>query len=71
VELPWEYTTEILDEEEVHHNAQTYVDIVFQRQGQPIGKITDEERAREEAQNKVEEETIGGSSPISMFVHTW
>jgi hypothetical protein len=39
----------------VHGNAQSYDDVVFHRRGKPIGRITNKERSREEAQNKVEE----------------
>jgi hypothetical protein len=29
--LPWEYTSEILEEEEVHNNTRNYYDTLFKR----------------------------------------
>ena len=53
--LPWEYTNDIWDEEEVHQNAQTYDELIFNRHVQSKGRILDEEKDRE-AKKKVEEE---------------
>jgi hypothetical protein len=39
----------------VHRNAQSYDDDLFHRRGKPIGRITNKESSREEAQKKVEE----------------
>jgi hypothetical protein len=64
--LQWEYMIDIWDEEEVHQNARTYDEVIFNRRGQPIGRITDEEKAREEAKRKAIEETIG--EVISPFI---
>jgi hypothetical protein len=54
--LPWEYTIDLWEEEEVHQNAKTYDDVIFNRRGKLRGRITDEEKGREEAKKKLEEE---------------
>jgi len=41
VGLPWEYTTNVWEEEEVHRNARTYDKVSFKRQGMPLGRIVD------------------------------
>jgi hypothetical protein len=56
ISLPWEYTTDPWEEEEVHQSSQTYDDVTFNRHSQLRVTITDEEKAREEAQKKAEEE---------------
>jgi hypothetical protein len=43
--VPWEYTSEVWEEEEVHCGARTYDEVITRRQGKPIGRIIDEEKA--------------------------
>jgi len=45
--LPYEYTTEFWKEEEVHQNSKTYNELIFNKSGQPKGRIVDEEVSRE------------------------
>jgi hypothetical protein len=49
--LPWEYTIDIWEEEEVHQNSWTYDEVIFNRSGHSRGKSY-EEKAREEARKK-------------------
>jgi hypothetical protein len=39
--LPWEYTIDLWKEEEVHQNSWTYDEFIFNRRGQPRGRIVD------------------------------
>jgi hypothetical protein len=54
--MPWEYTLEVWEEEEIHCDARNYDEVIFKRRGKPIGRISDEEREREESRKKKEEE---------------
>jgi hypothetical protein len=45
VEFPWEYTTEVWEEEEVHHSARNYNDFTFKIMGIPLGRIPDDNKA--------------------------
>jgi hypothetical protein len=56
--VPWEYTSEVWEEEEIHCNARNYDEVIFKRQGKPIGRIAYEEREREESRKKEEEEAM-------------
>lgn len=56
--IPLEYTSATWEEAKVHYGAKKYNEVISKRQGKPIGRITDEERAHEEAKKKEEEETI-------------
>jgi len=68
--LPWEYTTYIWQEEEVHRGARSYDEVAFKRRGKPLGRIADEDKAREEAKKKAKEDAIGRTSPISASAHS-
>jgi hypothetical protein len=68
--LPYEYTTEFWEEEEVHQNDKTYDEVIFNRWGQPKGRITDEEAAREETRKDAERDEAERSSPISVSTHS-
>jgi hypothetical protein len=46
ISLPWEYTIEIWEEEEVHQNAWTYDKVIINRSGHSRGIIADEEKDR-------------------------
>jgi hypothetical protein len=50
--LPYEYTTKIWEEEEVHQNARTYDEVTSKRHGNPKGKMFYEEAAREVAKKE-------------------
>jgi hypothetical protein len=52
--LPYEYTFEFWEEEEVHQNTRTYDEFIFNRRSQPKGRIDDEEAAREVTRKEVE-----------------
>jgi len=67
--LPYEYTTKFW-EEGVHQNARTYDEVIFNRQGQPRGRIVDEEAAREMARKYAERDEAKRSSPISLSTHS-
>jgi hypothetical protein len=45
VGFPWEYTTDIWEEEEIHRNVRTYNEVTFKRRGKPIIRIVDEEKS--------------------------
>jgi hypothetical protein len=40
--IPWVYTLEILEEEYIKCNTRNYDEVIFKRQGNPIGRIVDE-----------------------------
>jgi len=68
--LPWEYTTDVWEEEEVHLNTRTYDEVLFKRQGRPLGRIVDEDKELEEAIKKEEEEASERMSPTSASSHS-
>jgi hypothetical protein len=59
----------ILEEEEVHQNAHTYEEVIFNKNGQPRGRVTDEKKDRQEAKKKEEEEEVEKSPYTSTSVH--
>jgi hypothetical protein len=67
--LMCDYTTEFWEEERVHQNAKTYDEVIFNRWGQPKGRITDEEVVREEARKDAERDEAKRSFPISISTH--
>jgi hypothetical protein len=44
VGFPWEYTTNVWEEEEVHCSARTYDEVTFKRCGKPLGRIVDKDK---------------------------
>jgi hypothetical protein len=70
IRLPYEYTTDLWEEEEVHQNTRTYDEVIFNRRGQPKGRIADEEKAREATRKEAEQEEVGHISPISISSHS-
>jgi hypothetical protein len=50
--VPWEYTLEVWEEEEVHCGVRNYDEVIFKIHGKPIRRIFDEEKEREEAKRK-------------------
>jgi hypothetical protein len=69
VKHPYEYTTDIWEEDEVHQNAKTYDEVIFNRCGQPKRRIIDEEEVREVARKEAKQEEVGRSSSISISIH--
>jgi hypothetical protein len=66
---PYEYTTEIW-EEEVHQNDRTYEEVISSRRGHLKGRIADEEATREGAIKEAEQDEAERSSPISISTHS-
>jgi hypothetical protein len=58
-----------LGEEEVHQNAWTYDEVIFNRCVWPRGKIIGEEKGIEESRNKEEEEEVEKSPHTSTSIH--
>jgi hypothetical protein len=70
VRITYEYTIELWEEEEVHQNAITYDEVIFNRCGHPKGRITDEEEARETTRKEAEQDEAKRYSPISVSTHS-
>jgi hypothetical protein len=68
--LPWEYTKKFWEEDKVHHSEINYDIVTFKRQHRPLRRIVDENKVREEAKNKVEEEVVERASPASSSAHS-
>jgi hypothetical protein len=67
--ISYEYTIEFLEEEEVDKNSRTYDEVIFNRKGQPKGRIIEEEFAREASRKEAECDESERSSPISILTH--
>jgi hypothetical protein len=54
--LPYEYTTEFWEEEGVHQNSRTYDEVIFNRRGQPKGRIMQMKKLQERQPEKMQRE---------------
>jgi hypothetical protein len=50
--------------------SRTYDEVIFNRRGQPRGRIVDEEAAREMTRKDAERDEVERSSPISLSTHS-
>jgi hypothetical protein len=58
LDMTWEYTLKVWEEEKVDCGARTYDEVIFKRRSKSVGRIFDEEKEKEDAKRKEYEEAI-------------